>query len=324
MDRRAFVLGGVVVAARPSVVHGQQTGKPVRIGWISITPQDPNRGPEQFRPLVERHLRQSAWDPRFEVRYAAGDQPRLAALAEDLARARPDVIVAPDTIAAVAVKKATTTIPIVMSSADPVGAGLVASLARPGGNVTGVSALFDGVASKWVQFIQELGGTGTIALVCNPDSGSAVERLAAIERTAAGVGLRVQRLEIRSASDVEAVVQAIGRTAFGGLIYDADLLLLQYAARVMDAARRRRLPTVLGWGPQVTIGGGLLSYGPSLPDLYRLIAVYVDRILRGAKPGELPVEQVRKHDLVVSLKTAEAIGLVVPPSIRLRADEVVE
>lgn len=324
MDRRAFIAGGVIVVARPRLVQGQPTVRPVRIGWISITPQDPNRGPEQFRPLVERHLRQLGWDPRFEVRYAAGDQPRLAVLAEDLARTRPDVIVAPDTIAALAAKKATAIIPVVMSSSDPVGAGLVASLARPGGNVTGVSAQFDGVASKWVQFLQELGVAGTIALVCNPDSSSGVERLAAIERMAVSVGLRVQRLEIRNAGDVEAVVQAMGRTTFGGLIYDADLLLLPYAARVMDAARRRRLPTVLGWGPQVAIAGGLLSYGPSLPDLYRLIAVYVDRILRGAKPGDVPVEQVRKHDLVVSLKTADAIGLVVPASIRLRADEVIQ
>jgi putative ABC transport system substrate-binding protein len=140
VNRRGFIVGSVAALAAPAAADAQRTGKPVRIGWIAATSRD--RGPEEYRPVVERHLRQSGWDPHFELRYAAGDLDRLSVMANELARAGPDVIVAPDTNGAVAAKKATATIPIVMSSADPIGAGLVASLARPGGNITGVSALF--------------------------------------------------------------------------------------------------------------------------------------------------------------------------------------
>jgi putative tryptophan/tyrosine transport system substrate-binding protein len=324
MDRRVFVAGMAVMMAAPLSAGAQQAGKPVRIGWISATPRDRDRGPEHFRPAVEHHLRQSGWDPRFELRYAGGDLDRLAVMAEELARARPDVIVAPDTNGAVAAKKAMATVPIVMSSADPVGAGLVASLARPGGNVTGVSAFFDdGVAGKWVEFLRELGAASSLAVVWNPGARTAAERLGAIERAAADVGLRVHRLEIRSEADVDRVIQTLARTSVGGLIYDPDLTLIPYTGRVIEAARRQRVPSVVGFAPQV-LSGGLLAYGPSLPDLYRLIAVYVDKILRGAKPSELPVEQVRKHDLVINMKTAKALGLTIPPALLLRADHLIE
>jgi putative ABC transport system substrate-binding protein len=326
VDRRRFLmtslagaLGGLLAA------EAQQAGKPVMIGWISVTIKSPERGPEEWRPLVERHLRQSGWDPRFELHYAAGDLDRLAAMAEELAKARLDVIVAPDTQGAVAAKKATATIPIVMSSADPIGAGLVASLGRPGGNVTGVSAFFDdGVVGKWVEFLREIGNIKAIAVVWNPTASNAVERVSAIDRAAAALGVRVHRFEIRSAGDVDLVIQALARMALGGLIYDPDLTLIPYARRVIEATRQQRIPSVVGFAPQAAVAGALLAYGPSLPDLYRQIAVYVDKILRGTKPSDLPVEQVRKHDLVINLKTAKALGLTIPPSLRMRADQVIE
>ena len=297
-------------------------GKPVRIGWISAT--SPERGPEEFRPFVERHLRQSGWDPRFELRYAAGDLDRLAAMAEELAKARLDVIVAPDTQGAVAAKKATATIPIVMSSADPIGAGLVVSLGRPGGNITGVSNAFDdGIAGKWVELLRELGPASSIAVIWNPATRAAVARIGVIEMAATKLGLRVHRLEIQGAGDVDAVVQALARTRVNGLILDPDLTLIPYTRRVAEAALRQRIPSVFAFAPAAA-NGGLMAYGPSLPDIYRLLAVYVDRVLRGAKPSELPIEQMRKYDLVINLKTAKAIGLTIPPSLMLRADQVIQ
>ena len=321
MDRRAF-LGTLGLLAAPIAAEAQLAGKLARIGWISATAAA--RGPEQYRPLVERHLRQSGWDAHFELRYADGEIGRLPMLAEELARARPDVIVAPDVHGAVAAKKATATIPIVMSSGDPIGAGLVASLARPGGNVTGVSATFDdGLPGKWVEFLRETGSAGAIAVVWNPSARTAAGRIGVIEQVAASIGVRVHRLAIREASDVDAVVEALARPGVGGLIFDPDLTLIPHAPRIIEAARRNRVPSVFGYAPQA-VAGGLLAYGPSLPDLYRLIAVYVDRILRGAKPRDLPVEQVRKHDLTINMKTAKALGLTIPPSLLQRADQVIE
>lgn len=176
---RGFLAALLAVLVAPLPAEAQQTMKPVKIGWIAVTPQDRN----------EHHLRQRGWEPHFELRYAAGDQDRLARMAAELVKAQLDVIVAPDTNGAVATKRATSSIPIVMSSADPLGAGLVASLARPGANVTGVSALFDdGVAGKWVEFLREVGTVRNIAVVSNATSVVAIERVNAIERAALALG----------------------------------------------------------------------------------------------------------------------------------------
>jgi putative ABC transport system substrate-binding protein len=324
MDRRRFLLTSLAGAlAAPLTAEAQPAGKPVRIGWISVT--SPERGSEEWRPLVERHLRQAGWNPRYELRYAAGDLDRLAMMADELAKARLDVIVAPDTQGARAAKKATATIPIIMSSADPIGAGLVTSLGRPGGNITGVSNAFDdGIAGKWVELLHALGPAGTIAVVWNPATRSAVARIGVIEMAATKLGLRVHRLEIQGAGDVDAVVQALARTSVNGLIFDADLTLIPYARRVAEAALTQRIPSVFTFAPQAANLGALMTYGPSLPDVYRRIAIYVDKVLRGAKPSELPVEQVQKYDLVINLKTAKALGLTIPPSLLARADQVIE
>ena len=324
MDRRAFLGFASGLLAAPLAAEAQPAGKPVRIGWVSVTSPSPDRGPEQQRPIVERHLRQSGWNPHFELRYADGDLTRLAAMAEELGRAQVAVIVAPDTQGARAAQKATATIPIVMSSGDPIGEGLVTSLAKPGGNITGVSAAFDGsFAGKWVELLRDIGPVTSIAVVWNPASAMAAGRIEVIEQAAANHGLRVLRLEIRNAADVDAVVQALARPSAGGLIFDADLTLIPYRDRIVEATRRHRVPSVFAYAQQAA-AGGLLAYGPSLTDLYRLIGVYVDRILRGSKPSELPVEQVRKYDLVINLKTAKALGLTIPPSLLQRADQVIE
>ena len=321
MRRRRIVAGLLLWLVAPLAAGAQPAGKPVRIGWISVT--SPDRGPEQQRPIVERHLRQSGWEPHFELRYAEGNLDRLTVMAEELTRARLAVIVAPDTQGALAAKKATATIPIVMSSGDPIGGGLVASLAKPGGNITGVSVAFDDrFAGKWVELLRDIGPLSSIAVVRNPASASA-GRMGVIEEAAAKLGLRVHWLEIRSAADVDAVVHTLARTSVGGLIFDADLTLIPYLARIVEATRRHRIPSVFAYQPQAA-AGGLLAYGPSLSDVYRLMAVYVDRVLRGVKPSEMPVEQMRKYDLVINLKTARALGLTIPPSLLLRADQVIE
>ena len=299
-----------------------QPGKPVRVAWISSAPQD--RGPERYRPLVERHLRHLGWDPSFDVRYAAGDLGRLAIMARDVVAARPDIIVAPDTNGAVAAKKATASIPIVMSSADPVRANLVASLSRPGGNVTGVSAAFDdGIAGKWVELLREIATSSTIAVVSNPGASTVAGRLSVVERSAANVGFRVQQHDIRTPADADRVFDSIAATPPGGLIFDSDLTLLPYMPRILQTTKRHRIPAVFTFAEQAEVGG-LLAYGPSLPELYRLLAVYVDRVLRGARPADAPVEQVRKYDLVINLRTAREIAVSIPPALLLRADKIFE
>jgi putative ABC transport system substrate-binding protein len=246
MNRRAFVTGLGAVLAAPLSAEAQQAPKAVKIGWITVTPQDRNRGPDQFRQIVEYHLRQRGWEPDFELRYAAGDLDRLARMAEELVRARPDVIVAPDTNGAIAAKKAKSSVPIVMSSSDPIGAGLVASLARPGGNVTGVSAFFDE-------------GVSNIAIVFSPANRASVERVKAVERAGTSLGLLIRRLEVRDAGEVDAVIQSLTRNIWGALIYDPDLTLLPYASKVIDAAQRQRIPTVVGFPPQATVLGALMA-----------------------------------------------------------------
>ena len=192
------------------------------------------------------------------------------------------MIVAPDTQGALAAKKATTTIPIVMSSGDPIGAGIVASLAKPGGNITGVSAAFDDFASKWVELLRDVRPIRNIAVVWNPASASAGGRLDVIERAAANHGLQVLRPEIRSAADVDAPASGLARTSVGGLIFDADLTLIPYLARSSNPEAWCSLGLRI---LTASCGRGAMAYGPSLTDVYRLIGVYVDRILRGAKPS---------------------------------------
>jgi putative ABC transport system substrate-binding protein len=324
MDRRRFLLTSLAGAlTAPLAADGQQAGKVARIGWISIAPQSP-QGPEEWRSDFARHLRQSGWDPRFELRYAAGDLARLATMADELARAGLDVIVSPDTQGASATKKATATVPIAMVSADPLAAGLVASLARPGGNVTGVSIAYDdGIGGKWVELLHELGAAKGIAVVWNPVDRMAAGRMRVIEQAAATLGHQVHRLEIRNAEDIDALVQTLARTGIGGLIFDGDNTMVAYGRPLIEATRRHRVPSVFPLAAMAA-RGALLAYGQSMPDVFRRLAVYVDRILRGAKPGELPVEQVQKYDLTINLKTARALGLTIPPSLLLRADSVIE
>jgi putative ABC transport system substrate-binding protein len=322
--RLAALLVVLAFLAAPCAAEAQPAGKPIRIGWLSSA--TPERGPEEWRPGFERQLRHLGWEPRFELRYAGGDVNRLAEMAGELARSKVDVIVATDTVAAQTAKRATTTLPIVFcGAADPVGSGLVASLARPGANVTGSSSAFDdGIAGKWLQLLHEVRAVARVGVVWNPATLAAVPRITEIERAAATFGVAVHRLAISRPEDLSAVIEALGRRTIEGIIVDADLTLIRHNPRLMEAARTHRIPVVTPWRPSAEGGGALLAYGPSLPDVYRLAAVYVDKIARGAKPATLPVEQVAKYDLVINLKTAKMLGLTISPSMLLRADQVIE
>ena len=324
-SRRAFLGAAAAIFASRSSAAVLQAAKPVTIGWLSIAGPSRERGPEEWRPDFEREMVRLGWNARFELHYAAGDADRLRVAGEELVKTKVAVIVAPDTQGALAAKRATTSIPIVAMSGDPVGAGLVTSLARPGGNVTGVSSAFDeGIGGKWVELLRELGARDAIAVVLNPAAPTGSSRIAAIEKAATAFGLRVHRLAIREAADVDAVAQALGRTRFAGVIFDGDNTLIPYARAVAEATRRHRLPSVFPFGFQAERLGALFGYGTSLPVLFRRLATYVDRILRGAKPADLPVEQAHNYELVINLKTARDRDVTIPPSLLLRADQLIE
>jgi putative ABC transport system substrate-binding protein len=250
-------------------------------------------------------------------------------MAGELVRSNVSVLVTTDTAAAHAAKRATTTVPIVfVGLADPVGSGLVESLARPGANVTGGSSAFeDGIGGKWVELLREVRPVAKIGLVWNPANAllATAQRIAQIEGAAAGFGIKVLRLAISRPEDLDAFTDALARTKVEGLIVDPDVTLIRYNARVRQVAGTHRLPIVSAWRPDAErVGGSLLAYGPSLPGIFRLAAVYVDKIARGANPASLPVEQESKYDLVINLKTAKALGLTIPPSLLQRADHVIE
>jgi putative ABC transport system substrate-binding protein len=327
MNRRRFLQAvSVTLLATPVVAEAQPGGKPIRIGWLSSAPVERGRGPEDWRPGFERQLRQLGWEPRFELRYAGGEVERLADMAAELVHSKVDVIVATDTVAAQTAKRATTTLPIVFCGvADPVASGLVASLARPGANVTGGSSEFhDGIAGKWLELLREVRAVAKVGVVWNPATLTAIPRVREIERAAATFGVVVHQLAVSRSGDLSAVIEALRRKSVDGLIIDADLTLMRFNPPIIEAARTSRIPIVSPWRPMAETGGAVLAYGPSLPDVYRLAAVYVDKIARGAKPATLPVEQMAKYYLIVNLKTAKALGLTIPPSVLLRADHVIE
>ena len=261
----------------------------------------------------------------FEVRSAEGRAERLPDLAADLVRLKVDVIVAGGTPAPLAAKRATTAIPIVMASAgDPVGSGLVASLARPGGNVTGLSLLVPELGGKRLQLLKEVvPGVSRVAVLWNAANPYPVLVWRQTEAAARALGVHLQSLDVRGPDDLEGAFAAATRGRAGALITVEDPLTFGQRKRIVDFAARARLPAMYGFREFVD-AGGLMSYAASLADLSRRAATYVDKILKGAKPADLPVEQPTKFELVINLKTAKALGLTIPPSVLIRADQVIQ
>ena len=264
----------------------------------------------------------------IEYRDAEGKLERLPALAAELVALKVDVIVAAGTPAALAAKQATRTLPIVFAAAaDPVASGLVTSLARPGGNVTGLSILAPELVGKCLeQLKQAVPGVSRVAVLWQPGGlGERTEKdmLKGAEVAARALGVRLQFVEARGPADFDRAFSDMTRARAGALTVLASAMFFSERRRLVDLAAKNRLPAVYPLREFVD-AGGLMSYGPNLADLFRRAATYVDKILKGAKPGDLPVEQPTKFELVINLKTAKALGLTIPPSLLQRADQVIE
>jgi putative ABC transport system substrate-binding protein len=326
MDRRAFLAGtGAVLLAAPRAAGAQQPGKLPTIGYLGAN--TPSAESQRIAAFVQR-LRELGWIEgrtiAIEVRWAEGRNERFAEIAAEFVRLKVDVIVTAGTAAVVAAKQATSVIPIVFAVAgDPVGTGLVASLARPGGNVTGLSLQAPDIAGKRLELLREVvPGLRRLAILANVGSPLAVLEIREVQATARTLGFEVATSEIRRADDIAPAFDALkGR---GDALYVvADPLVTTNRIRISALALGARLPTMHGQRENVEVGG-LMSYGTSYPGLHRRAADYVDRILKGAKPADLPVEQPTKFEFVINLKTAKALGLTIPPSLQGRADEIIQ
>jgi putative ABC transport system substrate-binding protein len=327
MDRRSFIgtLAGGLLAA-PLVAGAQQRPKTARIGFLSLSP---GRTPTMD---ISPGLRELGWiegqNITVEYRWAANREDQLPALAADLVRLKVEVIVTSSTPAAQAAKLATTIIPIVMTFvADPVGSGLVASLARPGGNITGLTTLATGLVAKRLELLKAVvSGSTRMAVLWQPGAlGERAMRDMVEETQVAGrtLGLELRFVEARRPDDFEQAFSAMREARVGGLLVFPNPLLFEERRSIVAHAAKGRLPAVYPWREAASVGG-LMSYSTNFPDMYRRAATYVDKILKGAKPGDLPIEQPTTFELVINLKTAKALGLTIPPSLLHRADQVIE
>jgi ABC-type uncharacterized transport system substrate-binding protein len=327
VDRRAFIgtVAGTLLAA-PLAAGAQPAGKVARIGFLS--PASSTTAPhvvEAFRQGLRDLGYVEGQNIVVEYRYANGKAEALPDLAAELVSLKVDVIVASGTPGPLAAKSATKTIPIVMASAgDPVRTGLVASLARPGGNVTGLSTLTPDLGRKRLQLVKELlPGVSRVAVLWNAANPYTVLLVREIEAAARTLRVQIQSLEVRGPDDFQNVLPTAISGGAGALVVVDDPLTVSSRTRIVSFAAQHRLPAMYGFR-EFAEAGGLMTFGANLADLYRRAPVYVDKILKGAKPADLPVEQPTKFDLVINLKTAKALGLTVPPSLLARADQVIE
>jgi len=329
MRRRDFitVLGGAVASA-PLVAHAQLPAHMRRIGVL--LPYIENESQAQARVAVFREsLQKLGWVNQetvvFEFRYAEGRVDRLPALAADLIRKNVDVVVAAGTEPTDAARKATTIIPIVMVAiGDPIAAGFIASLARPGGNITGTSLLATELSAKRLALLKEtLPALSRLAVLWSPNNASTGQKIKQIEAAAATLGVQIQSLELRAPSDIEKSFESAAQFGAEAIMTTEDAIQITYRARVIDLATWQRIPVASEFG-EFAHAGALMSYGPNILDSFRHAAGYVDKVLRGAKPDDLPVEQPTLFELIINLKTAKALGITMPPSFLSRADDVIE
>jgi putative ABC transport system substrate-binding protein len=329
MDRRGFI-GAITGAflAPPLAVNAQQNTKVFLIGILANVRPTYSEGPRLWGAFIEG-LRELGYvegrNIRIEWRISDGKYERLPDLAAELVRLNVDVIVVPADQNAAAAKRATRTIPIVMTgSSDPVGSGLVASLARPGGNVTGLSILAPEMAAKQIALLKELvPRISRVAVLRNPTNPGHALSLEEAKVTARSLGLSLQVLEARAPDEIDGAFAAMTKERAGALLVLWDGMFLVHQSRIIDLATRNRLPAMYQYRGAV-VTGGLMAYGPSNQESNRHAAGYVDKILRGAKPADLPVEQPTTFELVINLGAAKALGLVIPQPLLVRADEVIQ
>jgi putative tryptophan/tyrosine transport system substrate-binding protein len=308
----------------PRAAEAQHAGRGYRIGWLSMA----FRGPADLQAAFTEALQERGYDARhtlLEYRFADGSAERLASMADELVRSKVDILVTDGTPAALAAKRATTSIPIVMMGpADPVGVGLVSSLARPGGNVTGMSAAIGDIAAKGVALLQELvPRISRIAFLGNATNVVNRATFSNAKAAADRLGVVIDYVSATTPSEIPQALASVGKSSVQGAIVSADGVIGSRIAEIVQFMARGRLPAVY-FRDTFVEAGGLMSYGPRSREFLRGAAVYVDKILKGAKPADLPIEQPLRFDLVLNVKTAKAQGLTIPPSLLLRADRVIE
>jgi putative ABC transport system substrate-binding protein len=327
--RRAFItlLGGAA-AAWPLAARAQQADRVRRIGVLTSLSMDDPASQARLTTL-QQGLQQLGWTEsrniQIDWRWGAGSADNLRKYAVEIVALAPDVIVANGTAAVTSLLQATRALPIVFTDVpDPVGAGFVDTLARPGGNATGFMLFEYGMSGKWLELLKEIApGVTRAAVLRDPSITAGVGQFAAIQSVAPLLRVELRPVDVRDAGEIERGVTAFARGSNGGLIVASSPLAAVHRDLIIGLAARHRLPAVYSFRYYV-ISGGLIAYGPDPNDPFRSAAGYVDRILKGEKPADLPVQTPTKYELVINLKTAKALGLEVPPTLLARADEVIE
>jgi len=329
MERREFItlLGGAA-AAWPLAARAQQGERMPRIGVLtSFASNDPAE--QAYILAFTQALAQSGWidgrNARIDIRWGAGDPEHIRRYAAELVALAPGVILAVSSAATGPLLQATRTVPVVfVEVGEPVGAGFVESLARPGGNATGFMLFEYGIGAKWLELLKEIApGVKRVAFLQTPAIAAGPGQFGAMQTLAPSLGVEVRPINVRGADDIERAMTAVARPANGGLIATAAAAQRVPRDVIIKLAAQHRLPAVYSGRDFVTLGG-LMSFGPDRVDQYRRAAAYVDRILKGENPADLPVQAPTKYELVINLKTAKALGLTVPDSLLARADEVIE
>jgi putative ABC transport system substrate-binding protein len=327
MRRRQFVAGLVGAAAWPLAARAQQGDRVRRIGVLMGGDENNPVSKPRFSAFTQA-LADLGWTDgrtvRIDLRWHGDDASRIRAVARELVNLRPDIIFANSTAATAALQRETTTVPIVFAGlSDPVASGIVPRLDRPGGNITGFAVLETSMGGKWLELLSEIApGLKRAAIMFSPETSTASLYMPSLETAAGSLKVAAVIAPVHDEGEIETAIIALGREPGGGLVVLPDLFTLVHRAPIISTARNN-VPAVY-WDSFFARDGGLLSYGVDPVDIPRRAASYVDRILRGAKPAELPVQFPTKFEMVVNLKTAKALGLTVPQSILLRADEVIQ
>ncbi len=328
MKRRELItlLGGAV--ALSLAARAQESERRRRIGVLLPSTADDAEYKARMAAFLQE-LQQLGWSDgrnvRIDIRYAAGDANLIRKYAAELIALAPDVILAPGSTSLGPLLQATRTVPIVFTTLlDPVGAGFVDSLARPGGNATGFIAFEYGLSGKWLELLKQIApGLTRMAILRDPATAAGIGQFAAIQSVAPSFGVELRPIDMRKPDEIERAVAAFARSSNGGLIVTAGSGSAIHRNLIITLAARHQLPTIYSAHHFVT-GGGLISYGPDRVDQYRQAAGYIDRILKGEKPADMPVQAPTKYELVINLKTARALGLTVPPTLLASANEVIE
>lgn len=327
MRRREFMALAGGMAVWPHAARAQQSAKMRRVGVLMNLASDDAEGQARLAAFLQG-LQEAGWavgqNVRIDLRWGASDADHFRKQATELVALAPDIILASGIPAATPLLQATRTVPVVfVQVVDPVGAGLVANLAQPGGNATGFTVSEYGISGKWLELLKEIApGVTRVAVLRDPATSSGIGYLAAIQSVAPSLGMGLTPVGVSDAAEIERSVTAFARASNGGLIVTGNSLTIAHRELIITLAARHRLPAV--YNSRLFVNdGGLVSYGSDSIDPYRRAAGYVDRILKGEKPADLPVQAPTKFELVINLKTARALGLEVPSTLVARADDVI-